>query len=102
MSLAGSTAAGISSRGPLNEDSREWLRCLADAGSDAEREQVLPRLHQPRDRQVTSGPREPARPGGARPPVRRPGFSCRPRRSGLLGPYEHQEAKESAAVGHDP
>ena len=51
MSLAGSTAAGrVSSRGSLDEDSREWLRCLAGTGGDtrsaAEREQALARLHQ--------------------------------------------------------
>jgi RNA polymerase sigma-70 factor (ECF subfamily) len=51
MSLAGSTAAGrVSSRCPLDEDSRDWLRRLAGTGRDArsaaEREQALTRLHQ--------------------------------------------------------
>ena len=50
MSLAGSTAAGVSRRGPLDAESREWLRCLAGTGRDArsaaEREQALARLHQ--------------------------------------------------------
>jgi RNA polymerase sigma-70 factor, ECF subfamily len=50
MSLAGGTNAGkVSSRGPLDEESREWLRCLAGTGRDsrsnAEREQALARLH---------------------------------------------------------
>ena len=34
MSLAGSTAAGLSRRGPLDAESREWLRCLAGTGRD--------------------------------------------------------------------
>ena len=50
MSLAGSTAAGVSRRGPLDAESREWLRCLAGTGRDArsaaEREHALARLHQ--------------------------------------------------------
>src|SRR5712691_8382761 len=50
MSLARSTAAGkVSSRGPLDEESREWLRCLAGTGRDCrgtvERRQALARLH---------------------------------------------------------
>jgi RNA polymerase sigma-70 factor, ECF subfamily len=35
--------AGVRSRGPLDEESREWLRCLA---VPAERERALARLHQ--------------------------------------------------------
>lgn len=50
MWLAGSTAAGVSRRGPLDAESREWLRCLADTSRDApsaaEREHALSRLHQ--------------------------------------------------------
>jgi RNA polymerase sigma-70 factor, ECF subfamily len=50
MSLPERTAAGsVSSSGPLDEESREWLRCLAgtgDARSSAEREQALARLHE--------------------------------------------------------
>ena len=50
MWLAERTAAGsVSSSGPLDEESREWLRCLAgtgDARSSAEREQALARLHE--------------------------------------------------------
>src|SRR5260370_19593585 len=51
MSLAESTTAGRGSiRGPLDEESREWLRCLAGTGRDArgtaEREQALARLHE--------------------------------------------------------
>ena len=51
MSLAGGTTAGkVSSRGPLDEESREWLRCLAGTGRDArgtaEREQALAHLHE--------------------------------------------------------
>jgi RNA polymerase sigma-70 factor (ECF subfamily) len=34
--------ASVSSRGPLDEESREWLRCLAGPG---EREQAFARLH---------------------------------------------------------
>ncbi|HEX9528287.1 MAG TPA: sigma-70 family RNA polymerase sigma factor [Streptosporangiaceae bacterium] len=50
MSLARSTAAGkVSSRGPHDEESREWLRCLAGTGRDSrgtgERQQALARLH---------------------------------------------------------
>ncbi|HWG60628.1 MAG TPA: sigma-70 family RNA polymerase sigma factor [Streptosporangiaceae bacterium] len=49
MSLAGGTTPGkVRSRGPLDEESREWLRCLAGTGRDsrsnAEREQALARL----------------------------------------------------------
>jgi len=44
------TARNVSSRGPLDEESREWLRCLSGTGRDArgtvEREQTLARLHQ--------------------------------------------------------
>ncbi len=53
MSPADSTAAGkssLSSRGSLDEDSREWLRCLTvtarDTRSTARREQALVRLHE--------------------------------------------------------
>ena len=51
MLLAGSTAAGsVSSSGALDEESREWLRCLAGTGRDArsraERERALARLHE--------------------------------------------------------
>ena len=54
MSRADSTAAGnvrsLTSRGPLDEDSREWLRCLtvtaSDPRSSAGREQALVRLHE--------------------------------------------------------
>src|SRR6266851_6189597 len=50
MSLAESTTARRgSSRGPLDEESREWLRCLAGTGRDSrgtgERQQALARLH---------------------------------------------------------
>jgi hypothetical protein len=50
MSLAGGTTAGkVSNRGPLDEESHEWLRCLAGTGRDsrsnAEREPALARLH---------------------------------------------------------
>ena len=41
---------GVSRRGPLDAESREWLSCLAGAGRDArsaaERERALARLHQ--------------------------------------------------------
>ena len=44
------TARNVSSRGPLDEESREWLRCLSGTGRDArgnaEREQALARLHE--------------------------------------------------------
>ena len=47
MSLAGDAAAGnVSSRGRLDEESREWLRCLAGTDGGAEREQALARLHE--------------------------------------------------------
>jgi RNA polymerase sigma-70 factor, ECF subfamily len=52
MSLARSTAAGpVSSRRvSLDEESREWLRCLAATGGDArgtaKREEALSRLHE--------------------------------------------------------
>ena len=43
-------AVPVSSRGPLDEESSEWLRCLSGTGRDArgnaEREQALARLHQ--------------------------------------------------------
>ena len=43
-------AVPVSSRGPLDEESSEWLRCLSGTGRDArgnaEREQALARLHE--------------------------------------------------------
>jgi RNA polymerase sigma-70 factor (ECF subfamily) len=51
MSFAESPAAGsVGSRDRLDEESTEWLRCLAvsgsDAGSSADRDQALARLHE--------------------------------------------------------
>ena len=47
MSLAEGAASGnASSRTRLDEDSREWLRCLAGRDGGAERERALARLHE--------------------------------------------------------
>ena len=69
MSLARSTAAGTSSsRGPLDEESREWLTRLAgtgrDARSTAEREQALARLHDLLLRAARAELRRRSRPAG--------------------------------------
>jgi RNA polymerase sigma-70 factor (ECF subfamily) len=69
MSLAESTAAGkVTRRGPLDEESREWLRCLAGTGRDrssaAEREQALTRLHELLLRAARAELRRRSRPAG--------------------------------------
>src|SRR6266851_856515 len=69
MSLAESTAAGkVTSRGPLDEESREWLRCLSGTGRDgrgtAEREQALARLHDLLLRAARAELRRRSRPAG--------------------------------------
>src|SRR5216683_3033294 len=69
MSLAESTAAGkVTSRGPLDEESREWLRCLSGTGRDgrgtAEREQALARLHDLLLRAASAELRRRSRPAG--------------------------------------
>ena len=69
MSLAESTAAGkVTSRGPLDEESREWLRCLSGTGCDgrgtAEREQALARLHDLLLRAARAELRRRSRPAG--------------------------------------
>src|SRR6266700_1844971 len=69
MSLAGSANAGtVSSRGPLDEESREWLRCLSgtgrDARSNAERERALARLHELLLRAARAELRRRSRPAG--------------------------------------
>src|SRR6266849_9821677 len=69
MSLAESTAAGkVTSRGPLDEESREWLRCLSGTGRDgrgtAEREQAMARLHDLLLRAARAELRRRSRPAG--------------------------------------
>ena|SRR6266851_4180184 len=69
MSLAESTTARRGSiRGPLDEESREWLRCLAGTGRDArgtaEREQALARLHELLLRAARAELRRRSRPAG--------------------------------------
>ena len=69
MSLAQSTAAGrASSRGSLDEESREWLRCLSGTGENgrgtAEREQALARLHELLLRAAHAELRRRSRPAG--------------------------------------
>jgi RNA polymerase sigma-70 factor (ECF subfamily) len=66
MVLAGSTpAARMGNRGPLDEESREWLRCLAVTGCDAaERDQALARLHNVLLRAARAELRRRSRPAG--------------------------------------
>jgi RNA polymerase sigma-70 factor (ECF subfamily) len=65
MSLAGDAAAGnVSSRGRLDEESREWLRCLAGTDGGAEREQALARLHELLLRAARAELRRRSRPAG--------------------------------------
>jgi RNA polymerase sigma-70 factor (ECF subfamily) len=65
MSLAGDAAAGnVSSRGRLDEESREWLRCLAGTDGRAEREQALARLHELLLRAAHAELRRRSRPAG--------------------------------------
>src|SRR6266852_67256 len=69
MALAESTAAGkVTSRGPRDEESREWLRCLSGTGRDgrgtAEREQALARLHDLLLRAARAELRRRSRPAG--------------------------------------
>jgi RNA polymerase sigma-70 factor (ECF subfamily) len=66
MSLAQSTAVGMASIcGPLDEESREWLRCLSGIGrGTAEREQALARLHELLLRAAHAELRRRSRPAG--------------------------------------
>src|SRR5260370_28912366 len=69
MSRAGGPTAGkVSSRGSLDEESREWLRCLSGTGRDgrgtAEREQALARLHDLLLRAARAELRRRSRPAG--------------------------------------
>jgi RNA polymerase sigma-70 factor (ECF subfamily) len=65
MSLAGDAAArNVSSRGRFDEESREWLRCLAGTDGRAEREQALARLHELLLRAAHAELRRRSRPAG--------------------------------------